>query len=775
MRLRLWLTTSSAVLLLLTTAAAAHGALPRTYQVQAVASPNPTAVARFGIAFVNAGDENGDGKDDIVVGTDEHGGAFAGIVYVISGADGSAIRTLTPPDANVSGNGVAWGGYVGKIGMNASQVPLSDIGSCPGGTPSTTCPGATMGAPDGIPDLLITALGVDVPTVGCPETKDAQNNIVQPADVALDIGRAYVVDGATGAVLKRLDMPAADRLAMCTVVAGPVKAAFGRTILAPAGQAPCAGNMGVGTCPATPFAVKVGDMQGGDGSTSCSAAKDCPDIIVSASDYFETDSTAHPDSDCATANGGGPNTCIQAGRSYIFRGEDIVGTDSSAVDSTPSMVIKNPAAQADELAATVNHNRENLGYSIAPIGDVGKCKSTLVPGAYCLNSGKPDSTTTPDGAPDVVISSHRTDDFGMWDVGVALLVDGATGTVLATYRHPEPQPASLFAFSNYNQPAIGDAGSGTNPDSYQAAMRQNNPFTGGGRGYVMNGNFLQTGSPNGISFSTLSDPTPNPSEDFGTSSAGVGDIAGAETSPELDTHTEIMIGAYGPHNPGTDPATINDVHIFSPINERELQRFDSPEQQPGSAFGNALAPLGDVNGDGFLDFAIGAGFYDETPSGAPPLVDAGRIYLFKSDNSPAPPSQPPPSNQGPAGPQGATGPAGPTGQAVVQNGRAVELDANPGRVRRGKSTKLSGVIDAFAGGSTCSAGQDVLVQRRFRGNPHYRRLRTVKTNRSGDFSLTTKPSKTTFYRALVAQTGACLGDTSPRETVVVTAPPKRRR
>ena len=46
----------------------------------------------------------------------------------------------------------------------------------------------------------------------------------------------------------------------------------------------------------------------------------------------------------------------------------------------------------------------------------------------------------------------------MMDVGVFMLIDGANGSVLYTYHHPEPQPASLFAFSNYNQPAFGDVG-----------------------------------------------------------------------------------------------------------------------------------------------------------------------------------------------------------------------------------------------------------------------------------------------------------------------------
>src|SRR5215208_1279086 len=327
----------AAAFVLVTIASSAFAAqgLPRTYATTTVSSPAPTSAGRFGVALVNAGDLDNDGKDDVLVGTDEHGGAFAGTVYVISGADGSTIRTLQPPDAGGSGNGSAWGGYVGRIGHNRGSAPFDDIGSCPGfnGTPSQTCMssnssivGNAMGAPDGIPDLLVTALGVDVPYTG---------------GTYVDAGRAYVVDGATGAVLKRLEMPDAD-LVQQAAISGPPKPAFGRTILAPAGQPPCAGNMGIGTCQTLPAAVRAGDMQGGNGATSCSSGGNCPDVIVSASDVYETGATANPQSDCATANGGSAgNQCLQSGRSYIFNGESIAGSDTTAIDKAPNTTIKN--------------------------------------------------------------------------------------------------------------------------------------------------------------------------------------------------------------------------------------------------------------------------------------------------------------------------------------------------------------------------------------------------------------------------------------------------
>ena len=703
----------AALMLFAGIATAAHAALPRTYTVQRVDSPHATVGGDFGIGFVNTGDVNGDGKDDILVGTDEHGGG-PGEVFVISGANGSSIRTIAAPDSGGAGTPSSFGSYVGKI---------ADIGSCPGGTSGATC--ASFGAPDGVPDELVTALGVDVP-FSCTDGAGTHTGTL------VDAGRAYVVDGATGGILKRLDMPGCDLYQESITPGGPAAPAFGRTILNPSSPYGPTGADGPTT---PPLAVRIGDINGGGQ----------PDILVGASDYFETSATANPASPCALTPG---SQCLQAGREYVYYGESIVGTSPATIDATPDQTIKNPTAQPDDLASPVNTNRESMGYSIAPVGDLGKCNTNPGPGAVCANAN---STGTPNGLPDYALSSHRTDDFGMFDAGVFYLVDGATGSVLYTYHHPEPQPASIFAFTNYNQPAVGDLGSSTAPDIYEPAMRQNNPFTGGGKGYVMNGAFKQGGSPNSISLATLNDPTPHPSEDFGTSSAGIGNVAG-------DARTEIMVGAYGPHNPGTNQDVINDVHIFSALNEQELQRFDAPDQQAGSGFGTALAPMGDLNGDGFLDYAIGAGLFDG-PVGA----NQGRIYIFRSDNSPAPPPPPTAPTSTPA----------PQTPATVLAGRTVTLVTSRTAFRRGQAVRFSGAIDSLVSGSACEAGQTVYLQLRRPGDVRFRNARQLTTDAKGIFSTSLRPSRTYLYRALVPQTSACLGATSDVHRVAKRAAKKR--
>ena len=729
-----WLVLLSAVLGWSSSAAAQAPGLPRTYDVQRVDSPSAGAADTFGFTVVNGGDLNADGIDDLLVpqGTrilNDGTGAENGELLVISGADGSVIRTIAAPEPETAGGtgltenrSAGFGFFVGSIGRNAAAPEFTDLSSCPGGNTDADpfCDAAAVGPPDGIPDIVASALFVDRAS---PAAADG---------IAEDIGRVYVIDGATFTVVKRLDMPQADvddladeteRLSAASPLAR-ARPWYGRTVLSPMGQAPCAGSFGVGPCPTTPVTVRRGDLDGGSR----------PDIVVGASAYkYEESEGTNPACDDTAA----VDTCIRSGRTYMYRGEDIVGTSPDAILGTAGWNIVNPYAQADDPETRVVNQLELFGHSVAPIGDLGTCNSAPNAAGFCPAA---QINGVPDGKPDVLVAAFRVDyptdgpdneeDF---DVGVNVVLDGATGAILQTYRHPDPQKGSIFGFTLTNQPAVGNVGGTAIPDVYIPAPGQDSDaYRGEGIGYTMNGASLLSG--NVFNLERFRSPHPVAHRGFGTTGAGVGNLVG-------DTaENEILMGEFGGNVDG-------EVVFANPVTGDALQTIADPDAQRGGNFGNGIAPIGDINGDGFLDVAVGAGRFDRTG-----LTDVGRVYILRSNNTPAPVVTPPPP---------------PAAQVAAASGRALELAAGATAIRRGRSVRLTGTLEAFANAAACQSGQEVEVQTRSLTASRYTTIARVRTDADGDFGTTAQPSRTSYFRARVGQTADCLGAASPRERVDV--------
>ncbi|CAA9518895.1 MAG: hypothetical protein AVDCRST_MAG53-3167 [uncultured Solirubrobacteraceae bacterium] len=609
--------------------ALAQAGLPRTYEPQRIDSPVSVANGVFGRGMAGAGDLNGDGIDDLLMPQQADSPRNDGMVFVISGATGGLIARIDAPDPGGAGSRAGFGSFwTSKVGSRA--VPTSDLASCSGGTVGAQCPQNPIGPPDNIPEIIVGARGVDAN--------------------GTDSGRVYVYDGATRALLKRIDMPPADAAIPNALLRG---SGFGRTALNPAGLTACAGNFGVGECPSLPRATAIGDLDRGGR----------PDLVIGAPQLTESPATAQPGSNCATAPAG--TVCEQAGRAYFYRGEDIAGSDPTVIlDGTnPGQAvttIRNPDAQRDRTSGVPADN-EQLANTVTAVGDLGACRAVGIrPGETC---SRVDSVTAPDGVPDVVIPSPGTDlplenpDPAFANAGVAYLIDGATGAVLYTYQHPERQSGATFGSQlSSHEPAVGDLGSTGAPDLYLPAPLQNTPaITGAGRGYVMNGNF-KTGSGT-VLLSRLDDPTPSKSGNFGGGSAGVGDLVRGEATPA----NEMLIGVEG-----FTSSERNDVHVFNPATEQVLQIIPDPDRQTGSGFGGSIVPLGDINGDGFLDFATSAENFDGRSGSSD-----GRVYVFRSDDSALPAGPTGPTGPGvapPRGPAGPAGPAGPPGPAAPNPG-----------------------------------------------------------------------------------------------------------
>ncbi|HEV2785751.1 MAG TPA: integrin alpha, partial [Solirubrobacteraceae bacterium] len=489
--------------------------------------------------------------------------------------------------------------------------------------------------------------------------------------------------------------------------------------------------------------VALGDLDGGG----------APDIVVGASRYTESPATAFPGSHCASTPGA---TCVGAGRAYVYRGEDVAGSNPSVTLDAALRTLRNPAAQADDPAvADVTARRELYANAITAVGDVGSCTTPAIPaGNRCPFSG---ISTTLDGRPEFLVSAFRADlpmndpDGSMPDTGVNFLYDGATGAILTTYHHPEPQAGATFG-TGVGGPPVGDLGGDTTrADVYIPAVTQNGVYKGQGRGYVMSGDLNAFTST--LNFALLDDPTPAPGGNFGAGYAALGDVV----TQSGKFRNELLVGAGHLGEPG-NAELVNDIHVFDPLKSDVLQTIVDPDAEPGSRFGADLATLGDLNGDGFVDLLASALAWD-----GPAGVAQGRIYILRSDNSPAPqvpaPPAPPPPPIAPAPP--------PPSVAVTLTGRTIELVASRETMRRRQRLTLRGRLEAFANPAACEARQGVQIQRRPLRSVTFRTFATRRTSATGTFSLATRPAATYVYRARVAQSGDCHGAVSNRERVRV--------
>ena len=435
--------------------------------------------------------------------------------------------------------------------------------------------------------------------------------------------------------------------------------------------------------------------------------------------------------------------------------------------------LKNIGAQTDDpYSGTAGHIVENFGHSQIPVGDVGKCQSggafpVVQPGERCLRTSR---TNTVDGKPEFVVSTHRSEcplfepDYSYFECGASILFDGATGAILYIYNHPEPQANALFGFTTGQHFAVGNLGDSALPDVVIPAMQNAKDRAESGRGYVFSGNV----GANMINFAFVDDPTPNTYGRFANPTEGAGDVM-----PNPQVGNELLVGQFSAVQTPFKADTNFDVSFYNAANETALQTISDPDAQPESGFGSRVFPMGDLNSDGFLDFGASSVRWDAPVPGGQPVLDRGRVYIFRSDaerrRSAAAPAARSGSGRpaGPAGPPGAPG-GGRTGGAVAPcSGRTVDLDASKPNVRRNATITLRGVVEAFANPAAASAARPCSCSAARSAARASRRSARPSRAARGVQDAAVQGDDHAFYRARVAQTDACEGAMSPREKVTV--------
>ncbi|MCA1679575.1 MAG: FG-GAP-like repeat-containing protein [Actinobacteria bacterium] len=179
--------------------------------IRAIDSPEPQLDARFGNFLSVPGDVSGDGKADLAVSSDvqdvyvgsgtpcgapEPNGCNEnqGRVWLFSGATGALLRALDNPVPQANPGEI----FRGVFGFGAGIGSAGDLTG------------------DGRPELIVGAPANDAPTAGCGDTTPL------PPDCRKDQGQAFIFNGATGVLLRALDIPPEDALpASCTTAAPP--------------------------------------------------------------------------------------------------------------------------------------------------------------------------------------------------------------------------------------------------------------------------------------------------------------------------------------------------------------------------------------------------------------------------------------------------------------------------------------------------------------------------------------------------------------------------
>ncbi len=205
--------------------------------------------------------------------------------------------------------------------------------------------------------------------------------------------------------------------------------------------------------------------------------------------------------------------------------------------------------------------------------------------------------------------------------------DGVREPVAGAFLHQEPNTrgGKVYVINSANAMNIGTFQTGDTLDSEwlgfalaggdghrlaSGAPCFDGPSQGTGRAYIYDASI-------GQSIFTLDPPAPATFDYAGADVAIVDDVTN-------DGIKDFLVGAFGELGAG-GPGNISAgrAHAYSGANGSRI--WTSTGENDGDKYGNAVAVIGDITGNGFPDVAVGAPDFD----GEDGAVGAGKVYLFE--------------------------------------------------------------------------------------------------------------------------------------------------
>jgi len=554
-----------------------HGSAGGLGVAPAWTAENDQAEAEFGTSVATAGDVNGDGYSDVIVAsplfdffqTDE------GRAYVYHGSvTGLALTAAWTVESNQDlayfGASVATAGDVNGDGY--SDVIVGAIGSDGNRGRAFAYQGsaaglATTAAWTASADQTGGRFGVSVATAG-DVNGDGLSDVIVGADgidfVGENDGWAFAYHGSTAGLATAAGWTAESNQAdaefgVSVGTAGDVNGDGYSDVIVGAhrydqgqvdegrvfvyhGSAP-----GLSTAPAW---SAEGDQAGALFGSTVGTAGDVngdgySDVIVGARQF--------------------DNGQNDEGRAFVYHGS-ISGLAAGAAWTTES-----------------NQDGANLGSSVASAGDVNG-----------------------DGYSDVIVGAHAYDN-GQSDEGRAFVYHGSV-TGLATAPAWTAESNQANAFFGISVATAGDVNGDGFSDAVIGAYQYDNGQSNEGGAFVYHGSIA------GLSTAPAWTAESNQASALFGEVASAGDVNG-------DGFSDVIVGAFLYSNGETGEGRAF-VYHGSVTGLAAGAAWTAEANQISARFGASVATAGDVNGDGFSDIVVGAPFYDNGED------DEGRAFAY---------------------------------------------------------------------------------------------------------------------------------------------------
>ena len=236
-----------------------------------------------------------------------------------------------------------------------------------------------------------------------------------------------------------------------------------------------------------------------------------------------------------------------------------------------------------------NQNEARFGSSVSTAGDVNG-----------------------DGYSDVIIGSYRFEN-GQVDEGAAFVYHGSSSGLSLTSNW-SAESNQVDARFSYSVSTAGDVNGDGYSDVIVGAYLFDNGQLNEGAAFVYHG------SASGLSLaSNFSAESNKVSAFFGWSVSTAGDING-------DGYSDVIVGAYG-FDDGQSLEGSAFVYHGSASGLSLTSNWNAESNQSGATFGFSVSTAGDVNGDGYSDVIIGAQLFDNGE------VNEGRAFVYQGSPS----------------------------------------------------------------------------------------------------------------------------------------------